>query len=60
MKIFKDKIRSRGPRGIIGLQKLFKMMDDDGSQTLSVPEFQKACKDFKLGVTEENVPVLFN
>ena len=35
-------------------------MDDDGSQTLSMPEFAKACKDFKIGVSEENVPILFS
>lgn len=35
------------------------MMDDDGSNTLSLPEFQKACRDFKVGITEENVPFLF-
>ena len=35
-------------------------MDDDGSQTLSMPEFGKACKDFKIGVSEENVPILFS
>jgi Ca2+-binding EF-hand superfamily protein len=45
---------------MIGLQRLFKMMDDDGSMTLSMPEFGKACKDFKIGISEENVPILFN
>ena len=44
---------------MIGLKRLFKMMDDDGSQTLSVPEFGKACKDFKIGISDENVPILF-
>ena len=35
-------------------------MDSDGSQTLSIPEFGKICKDFKVGISEENVPILFN
>ena len=35
------------------------MMDDDGSMTLSMPEFGKACKDFKIGISDENVPILF-
>jgi Ca2+-binding EF-hand superfamily protein len=34
-------------------------MDDDGSKTISVYEFTKACKDFKVGINEENVPTLF-
>lgn len=45
---------------MIGLQRLFKMMDDDGSMTLSMPEFGKACKDFKIGISDENVPILFS
>jgi Ca2+-binding EF-hand superfamily protein len=35
-------------------------MDDDGSKTISEYEFAKACRDFKVGVSEENVPILFS
>lgn len=59
LNLFRDKLRGRGARGIIGLQRLFNMMDSDGSQTLSVPEFAKICKDFKSGISDENVPILF-
>jgi calcyphosin len=58
--LFKDKLKARGARGMVGLRRLFNMMDDDGSQTLSMPEFGKCCKDFKIGVSEENVPILFS
>lgn len=34
-------------------------MDDDQSGTLSLREFTKACKDFKIGISDENVPILF-
>ena len=34
-------------------------MDDDGSKTISEYEFAKACKDFKVGINEENVPIVF-
>jgi hypothetical protein len=60
IKLFRDKIRSRGIRGIIGLQKLFAIMDDDGSKNISLYEFSKACKDFKVGINEENVPLIFD
>ena len=60
VKLFRDKIKARGARGIIGLQKLFKIMDDDGSKTISLPEFNKACRDFRVGISEDNVPVLFD
>lgn len=39
VKLFRDKIKSRGARGIIGLQKLFAIMDDDGSKSISLYEF---------------------
>jgi len=35
-------------------------MDDDGSLTLSMPEFVKAVRDFRMGISEESVPALFN
>jgi calcyphosin len=35
-------------------------MDDDGSKNISLYEFSKACKDFKVGVNEENVPLIFD
>ena len=60
MRLFRDKIKARGARGIIGLQKLFFIMDDDFSKSISLPEFTKACRDFKVGVSDENVPVLFD
>ena len=34
-------------------------MDDDNSKNLSVYEFGKACKDFKVGISEENIPMVF-
>ena len=34
-------------------------MDDDNSKTLSEQEFAKACRDFKTGISEENIPTLF-
>ena len=50
---------ARGARGIVGIQRIFKIMDDDGSRSLSYAEFTKAVKDFKVGISEENVPILF-
>jgi len=44
---------------MVGLQRIFKIMDDDGSKTLSQPEFSKAIRDLKVGISEENIPTLF-
>jgi Ca2+-binding EF-hand superfamily protein len=35
-------------------------MDDDNSKSISLPEFSKACRDFKVGISDENVPILFD
>ena len=60
MSLFKARVKARGVKGIIGLQKLFKIMDDDNSNCLSQYEFSKACRDFKVGISEDNLPVIFN
>lgn len=38
---FRAKLASRGARGIIGLQRTFKIMDDNNSKTLDQQEFTK-------------------
>jgi hypothetical protein len=45
----KEKLATRGARGIIGLQRQFKIMDDDNSKSLNKYEFSKAMNDFMLG-----------
>jgi Ca2+-binding EF-hand superfamily protein len=56
----KEKLASRGARGIIGLQKQFKIMDDDNSKSLNVAEFNKALTDYKLGFSKAECTALFN
>jgi len=60
LKAFQDKILSRGARGLIGLQRLFKIIDDDDSKDLSRGEFSKACKDFRLDFTPQETTKLFD
>ena len=45
---------------MVGLQRFFKIMDDDRSGTLSEYEFGKSCRDFKTGISDDNVPILFS
>lgn len=52
-------IESRGSKGIIGLSRIFKIMDDDGSKTLSFDEFKKAMKEFNMGLSDAEVLLLF-
>lgn len=53
-------MQSRGVRGIFGIGRIFRIMDDDGSKTLSKAEFEKACRDFKTDISSVDVGLLFN
>jgi calcyphosin len=50
----------RGAKGIIGLQRVFKICDDDNSGHLNRTEFFKALREYKLEVTDEQVNLMFN
>lgn len=53
------KLSSRGARGIIGLGKQFRIMDDNHSMSLDKYEFTKAMQDYMLGFTEGEIATLF-
>lgn len=36
VKIFRDKLAARGARGVLGMQRIFKVMDDNQSGTLDI------------------------
>ena len=57
---FRQKLFSRGGKGIIGLARQFKIFDDDNSKSLSIDEFAKAIKDFRVELSQNEVKVLFN
>ena len=52
-------LKGRGSRGIIGLARQFKIMDDDNSKTLSFQEFEKAIKDFRVELTDHEIQAVF-
>ena len=55
----RTKLASRGARGIIGLAKQFRIMDDNHSMSLDKFEFSKAMSDYMLGFSEGEVQTLF-
>merc|ERR1719326_1962860 len=55
----RKKLVSRGSRGFIGLQRQFKIMDDNNSKSLDKLEFTKAMTDYMLGFTEGEIQKLF-
>lgn len=55
----KSQLKLRGAKGIVGLGRLFKIMDDDGSRTLSFAEFKKAMKEFGMVLSDSELIILF-
>jgi len=55
----RKKLASRGARGIIGLSKQFRIMDDNHSMSLDKYEFTKGMQDFMLGFSEGEIATLF-
>lgn len=60
MRKFKERIVARGgSSGIVGLQRKFKIMDDDGSKSLNMAEFKKAMKETVPEFTDTDISTLF-
>ncbi|KAK4291257.1 hypothetical protein Pmani_035909 [Petrolisthes manimaculis] len=50
---------SRGAAGIMGMGKVFRRMDDDGSHSLNMEEFSKGIRETGLKLNEEETEQLF-
>jgi hypothetical protein len=55
----RTKLASRGARGFIGMQKQFKIMDDNNSGTIDMGEFKKAVKDFRIDLNDQEIREVF-
>ena len=53
------KLASRGANGLLGMARMFRIMDDDDSKSLDMNEFKKAMRDLALMMTELEVKQLF-
>lgn len=56
----KESLISRGIRGLLGLGRLFRIMDMDNSQTLNYYEFTKTLNDARLHFSEDDINVVFS
>ncbi len=59
LKVFRDTIAKRGARGIYGLARNFRIIDDDRSMTLDRTEFSKAMNDFRIPLGPEERQAVF-
>tara|TARA_B110000305_G_C19347066_1_gene592300 strand:+ start:536 stop:691 length:156 start_codon:yes stop_codon:yes gene_type:complete len=51
--VFRLAVMKRGAKGIIGLQRVFKICDDDESGALNRAEFSKALRQYKIEISDE-------
>ena len=56
----KEAMKSRGAHGFIGLQRKFRIMDDDGNRYLDLAEFKKGMKEMDLGLTDSELRMVFS
>jgi hypothetical protein len=52
-------LKARGARGIIGLSRKFRILDDDNSKSLSMSEFKKGIRECGLSLSELELHELF-
>ncbi|RYH20233.1 hypothetical protein EON65_24130 [archaeon] len=55
----KSQLGMRGARGVMGLGRLFRIVDDDDSKSLSFGEFKKAMLEFGMALNDTELVVLF-
>ncbi len=60
LELLQAQLKSRGVRGFVGLQRKFKIMDDDGNRQLNLVEFKKGIKETGLNLTDLQISQLFS
>ena len=56
---FREKLASRGTRGIMGIRRSFKICDDDNSHSINYGEFSKLVKDYRIALNDQEIKKLF-
>lgn len=56
----KEEMKKRGSSGFAGMQRRFKIMDDDGSGSLNLAEFKKAMREMKIELSESDLRMMFD
>ena len=59
MQIFRKKLATRGVSGVVGMQRSFKIMDKNNSNSLDMQEFSTACKEYKVEIPLDDIKTLF-
>ena len=57
---FKTTIVQRGTRGLIGLKRQFKILDDSNDGSLEIQDFLKGLDDYKIEVSQSDLAMLYH
>ena len=60
MKQMRNELKEHGCHGFHGIQRKFRIMDDDGNGTLSLGEFKKGVKELGMAVTDGELRRVFD
>ena len=56
---FKEELKMHGAHGFHGLQRKFRIMDDNGNNRLSLGEFKKGVKELGLQLSDSEIRQIF-
>ena len=56
----KTSLKAHGAHGFVGLQRKFRIMDDDNDRGISLSEFKKGMKELKMDLSESELRLLFD
>jgi hypothetical protein len=59
LETLRKKLIARGARGILGLAKLFQSMDTANTGNITLEQYQKAIKDYKIAMDEAEAGCVF-
>ena len=55
----REKIASRGIKGVCDIARYFRVVDENNTQTIDFKEFKKCCEQFKLNLNDDEIKIAF-
>ena len=55
----REKIASRGIKGVCSIARYFRIVDENNTQTIDFKEFKKCCEQFQLNLTDNEIQIAF-